>query len=80
MINNGSIFLFSDVLIIAKCVLAGRRYVADIAFSLNSDTFSTKTTGAEMILQRKDTVVTAVQFEDDCLVFCTELGWIHTVC
>ena len=57
----------SDVLIIAKCVLAGRRYVAEIAFSLNYDSFSTKTVGAEIIFKEKETVVTTVEFEDDCL-------------
>ena len=65
--NYGSIFLFSDVLIIAKCVLAGRRYVAEIAFRLNSSTFSTKTAGAEMVFEEKETAVTTVEFEDNCL-------------
>ena len=67
MINNGSIFLFSDVLIIAKCVLAARRYFAEIAFSLNNDSFSTKTAGAEIMFKEKENVVTTVEFEDDCL-------------
>ena len=59
--------MFSDVLIIAKCVLAGRRYVAEIAFSLSSSTLSTKTTGAEMIFKETENVVTTVEFEDECL-------------
>ena len=59
--------MFSDVLIIAKCVLAGRRYVAQISFRLNYDTFSTKTAVAEVGFQEKKNVVTTVEFEDECL-------------
>ena len=67
VMNYGSIFLFSDVLIIAKCVLAGRRYVAEMAFKLNSLTFSIQITGTEMIFKEKENMVTAVEFEDECL-------------
>ena len=59
--------MFSDVLIIAKCVLAGRRYVAEMAFKLNSFTFSIQITVTEMIFKEKENMVTAVEFEDECL-------------
>ena len=67
VINKGSIFLFSDVLILARCVLAGRRYVAEIYFRLNSLTFSMETEGAEMVFKEKANEETVVEFEDQCL-------------
>ena len=69
-LTTGGIFLFSDVIIIAKCVLPGRRYVAETAFQLNSSTFRRETTGTEMIFKDKENVVTSVQYEHYSLAQC----------
>ena len=67
VINKGSIFLFSDVLILARCVLAGRRYVAESCFKLDSLTFTMKMAGEEMIFMDNDNDEKRVEFEDCCL-------------
>ena len=36
MVNRGNIFLFSDVIILAKCVVANRRYVGETCFKLDN--------------------------------------------
>ena len=72
VIKKGSIFLFSDVLIIAKCVIAGRRYVGEICFKLDSPTFGYKKNGAEMIFSGSDNVETVVELEDECMALIWE--------
>ena len=67
MMSKGSIFLFSDVLIVARCVLAGRRYVAEISFKLNSPSFSMELDGTTITFMEKINCVKTVDFEDSCL-------------
>ena len=67
VMNKGCIFLFSDVLILARCVLAGRRYVAEISFKLNSQSFSMNMDGNTITFMEKDDFVKRVDFEDSCL-------------
>ena len=35
VMKKGSIFLFNDVIIVAKCVVSNRRYVGEMCFKLN---------------------------------------------
>ena len=67
LMKSGSIFLFSDVLIVAKCVLIGRRYVAETCFNIHSHVFSLQVEGAEMILIKENNSKERLEFENPCL-------------
>ena len=66
LMKNGSIFLFSDVLIVAKRLVTGRRYVGEMCFKLTSPTFTAEKNGAELIFAEEDARA-PVQFEDESL-------------
>jgi len=71
--KKGSIFLFSDVLIVAKRVLAGRRYFGEVCFKLDTGTLSVERKDAEITFSDdvvKDQLV--IQFEDDFLAIVWE--------
>jgi len=71
--KKGSIFLFSDVLIVAKKVVAGRRYFGEVCLKLDTGTLAVERREGEIIFSDdgvKDPVV--VQFEDEFLAIVWE--------
>ena len=71
--KKGSIFLFSDVLIVAKRVVAGRRYFGEVCFKLDTGTLTVERNGAEITFSDdggKQPLI--VQFEDEFLAIVWE--------
>ena len=66
MIKKGSIFLFSDVLILAKCVVA-KRYIGEISLKLNSEAVVAEKIGTEIVFTEHDKLKAVVEFEDESL-------------
>jgi len=66
--KKGSIFLFSDVLIVAQRVVTGRRYFGEVCFELDTGTLAVERKEAEITFSDdgvKELLV--VQFEDEFL-------------
>ena len=67
MMKKGSIFLFSDVIILAKCVVSNRRYVGEIYFKLDNPTFNVQKLGKCLRFSEDAIEDVEIEFEDKSL-------------
>jgi hypothetical protein len=71
MMRKGSIFLFSDVIILAKCVVSNRRYVGETCFKLENMSASVQRLG-KYITFSEDSEDLEIEFEDESLAIIWE--------
>ena len=67
MMKKGSIFLFSDVIILAKCVVANRRYVGETCFKLDDPTVRVKKMAKSISFSKDTCEDVEIEFEDESL-------------
>jgi len=67
MVKRGNIFLFSDVIILAKCVVANRRYVGETYFKLDNPDLKVLKLGKSLTFSANTQEDLVIELEDESL-------------
>jgi len=70
--KKGSMFLFTDVILVAKRLVSGRRYVGELSFKLDSASFTLERKVSEIFLNEEEKEPLAIEFEDESLAIVWE--------
>ena len=65
VMKNGSLFLFNDVIILAKCVVSNRRYVGEMCFNLSE--IKIAKLGRQMTVSDSSEKIMEIEFEDESI-------------
>ena len=65
VMKNGSLFLFNDVIILAKCVVSNRRYVGEMCFNLSE--IKMAKLGRQMTVSDSSEKIMEIEFEDESI-------------
>ena len=72
MMKKGSIFLFSDVIILAKCVVANRRYVGETCFKHDDPEIRVQKLEKSITFSQNTHEDLEIEFEDESLAIIWE--------